>query len=174
MHSRNQTTVAWRHARPLLLLIPILFSGSAIACWQSPTTGPEEIKWDRRTCERCQMVISERRFATQLRETGSRRVQAFDDLGCALLWLDEQSIRRSREDVEVWVRSAAAGQWIDGHEARFEGNQHTPMQYGWAAGSAGGSSLQEVHEHIRETERSRRQGTQSGVGGIVGVEEGAR
>jgi len=30
-------------------------------------TGPTEIKWDRHTCERCRMVISDKHFAVQVR-----------------------------------------------------------------------------------------------------------
>lgn len=136
-------------------LLPFLVASLTVACWQSPTTGPREIKWDRETCERCQMVISERPHAVQIRETGERRVHAFDDLGCALLWLDERRVVDAKPHREVWVRDSAGAEWIDAHTAHFEHGHHTPMQYGWAVRDAG-SSLATVGERVREAERLRR------------------
>jgi hypothetical protein len=138
----------------MALILALLVSGPT-ACWQSPSTGPGEIKWDRQTCERCQMVISERRFATQVRETGQRRIHAFDDVGCALLWLDENDLSHSESAAEVWVRDAAGTQWIDGHRAYFESGLLTPMQYGFAP-AVEGLLLRAVHERVREEERRRR------------------
>jgi len=125
------------------------------ACWRSPTTGPGELKWDRQTCERCQMVISERRHAAQTRTVGDRRVHSFDDLGCALLWLDEQGLLAGAPEEEIWVRDQAGAQWVDAHGAHFESGQLTPMQYGWATASEG-AALSVVHERVREAERQRR------------------
>ena len=136
-------------------LLLLLVASLSLACWQSPTTGPGEIKWDRQTCERCQMVISERHHAVQTRRTGERAVHAFDDLGCALLWLDEHGGLDSRPRPELWVRHSAGTMWTDAHTARFEPGHLTPMQYGWVVAD-GGSLLQAVREQVREAERLRR------------------
>ena len=138
-----------------------LFSVGLIAfflagCWPSSNTGPGEIHWDRQTCERCQMVISERRHAVQIRELGERQTHAFDDLGCALLWLEEQGLLAgSDEGPEVWARATADGDWIDARAARFETGLTTPMGYGFGVADTG-ISLSEVQAQTIETERRRR------------------
>ena len=45
-----------------------------------------EIKWDRDTCVRCSMVISDRRFAAQLRGGPENTAFKFDDPGCLAFW----------------------------------------------------------------------------------------
>jgi len=145
--------------RTLLRLIPgILIAVLLAGCWSGSNTGPGEIHWDRQTCEHCQMVISERRHAVQIRKTGVRRTHAFDDLGCALLWLEEQGLLAgSDEEPEIWVRAAADGDWIDARTARFETGLATPMAYGFGVADRG-LSLGEVQTEVIETERRRRSG----------------
>ena len=46
-----------------------------------------EIKWDRETCLRCSMVISDRRFAAQVRGGPQDMVFKFDDIGCFVFWI---------------------------------------------------------------------------------------
>ena len=55
-----------------------------VACGVRPETGPVDPAWDRDTCERCAMILSDRRFAAQLRYAQDRTVRHFDDLGCAI------------------------------------------------------------------------------------------
>jgi copper chaperone NosL len=137
------------------LLVVILLAG----CWQGSNTGPGEIHWDRQTCEHCQMVISERRHAVQIRKTGVRRTHAFDDLGCALLWLDEQGLLSGNDGgIEVWARATADGEWIDARTARFETGLTTPMAYGFGVADRG-MSIDEVETEVIETERRRRSGS---------------
>lgn len=133
----------------------VIAAALLVACGQSPTTGPGEIHWDRQTCEHCQMVISERRHAAQLRAPGERNVHAFDDVGCALLWLDQQGLTDAEPPLEVWVRDTHDANWIDGRSARFDSGHPTPMQYGWATG-ARGLDLPGVHQRVREAEQKRR------------------
>lgn len=130
------------------------------ACWQGPTTGPGTVQWDRQTCDRCQMVISERRHAVQIRIPGQNETHAFDDLGCALLWLDDQGLEETEPDEssprrEVWVRDETGANWIDGYDARFEDGLPTPMAYGFGV-AEDGISLGVVQERVRDAERQRR------------------
>ncbi len=125
------------------------------ACWQSPTTGPSKIHWDRQTCEHCQMVISEKRHAAQIRVPGESTAHAFDDLGCAVLWLDEQAVTDNEPRHEVWVRDPTGTQWTDGHAAHFEDGLSTPMAYGFGTAESG-VSLDAVRDRVREAERLRR------------------
>jgi len=136
------------------VIVAVLVMG----CGQRSTTGPGEIHWDRQTCERCQMVISERRHAVQIREHGARRIHAFDDLGCALLWLEEQGLLPGSEGgPEVWAMDSKAGDWIDARDAHFEAGLTTPMAYGFGVANHG-ISLAEASVQVRETEQNRRSG----------------
>lgn len=44
--------------------------------------GMQPIKWDRDTCVRCNMVISDRRFAAEMHGGERDTVFKFDDIGC--------------------------------------------------------------------------------------------
>jgi copper chaperone NosL len=140
----------------LVLVFISVFVMSIAGCRQGSTTGPGTIHWDRETCEHCQMVISDRRHAVQIRLLGDRRTHAFDDLGCGLLWLDQRGLRAGGENgPEIWVKDSKAGDWLDGRSADFEAGLTTPMAYGFGV-SEGGLSLAEVQNAILETERRRR------------------
>jgi copper chaperone NosL len=136
----------------ILGLVITLLAG----CWQGSNTGPGEIHWDRQTCERCQMVISERRHAVQIRRLGEPGIHAFDDLGCALLWLDDQELDAGSEaKPEVWVKEPSATAWVDARVARFEAGMPTPMAYGFGTAEQG-ISLGEVEALVVEAEERRR------------------
>ena len=125
-------------------------------CAPDPGTGPRELVWDREPCERCRMAISDRQHAAEVRIADDRRVRAFDDLGCALLWLDEHGMR----PVEIFVRSRDGDRWLDGSELHYEGGRHTPMGYGFGAAASGapGRTLEEVWAEVRAMEDERRDG----------------
>jgi copper chaperone NosL len=136
----------------LILVLPLA------GCRPGSTTGQGEIHWDRQTCEQCQMAISERRHAAQIRKLGERRTHSFDDLGCALFWLDEQGLLAgSEQGPEVWVKEATDSKWIDARTARFEAGFSTPMAYGFGVADQG-MTLSEVQERVREKENGRRFG----------------
>ncbi len=101
------------------------------------------------------MVISERRHAVQTRTPGHHTAHAFDDLGCALLWVDEQGLAESDPPQEVWVRDAKDSQWISASSAQFESGFPTPMAYGFAT-TDHGVALEAVREQIRTAELGRR------------------
>jgi copper chaperone NosL len=105
------------------------------------------------------MVISERRHAAQVRKLGERRIHAFDDLGCALFWLDEQGLLAgSEKGPEVWVKEGTNSEWIDARSRRFEEGLSTPMAYGFGAADQG-LTLSAVQERVREKENGRRLGS---------------
>ncbi len=138
-------------------VIALLFILSA--CSGDPGTGPAEVKWDRDTCARCNMVLSDRRHAAQVRyrpADGSRvQLKKFDDLGCAVLWLDQQPWR-DQAGVEIWVNDRHSGEWIDARSAQYTPGSLTPMQYGLGAQSRAGPGtldFAQAREHIYEVER---------------------
>lgn len=106
-----------------------------VACSGEPDTGPVEIKWDRDTCERCRMVLSDRMHAAQIRGGASgekRRVYKFDDIGGAILWLEDKPWKDDAA-TEIWVTDFRDGHWIDGRKAFYLSGQLTPMDFGIGA-----------------------------------------
>lgn len=143
-------------------LLVILFIGATIllaGCSGDAGTGPVEVKWDRDACERCNMVLSDRHHAAQIRHTpaggGRSRVYKFDDIGCAVLWLDQRPWRQE-PGVEIWVTDHRSGDWLDARTAHYVTGQLTPMQYGLGAQpdpAPGSLSFTEAAEHIYRVER---------------------
>ena len=141
---RDVVIAAWLATVSLLLA----------ACSGDPGSGPVEVKWDRDVCQRCNMVLSDRRHAAQVRYTpgeGQRsQVQVFDDLGCAVLWLDRQAWRNDPA-VEIWVTDRQTGKLLDARTAYYLPGQLTPMQYGLGAQTehiAGTLDFAAAREHI--------------------------
>lgn len=127
-------------ALPALAAGPYL--GTLLAgCSSEPLTGPAEIKWDRDTCERCSMVISERPYAVQIRDP-MKKVHKFDDFGCAVVWKEHQTF--SDAEIEFWAVDAraepAGSKWLDARQAAYLGGKHSPMGYGFVAVAAGAAA----------------------------------
>lgn len=118
-----------RHGHGLAVLL-----GCALlaACQKDPGTGPVQVKWDRDTCERCRMVVSDRKYAAQVRGGPKRKAHHFDDIGCAVFWLKDQPWGRE-PGVEIWVTDYRGGQWLDATQACYVGGKTTPMYYGYGA-----------------------------------------
>ncbi len=92
----------------------------------------EAVHWDRDMCERCKMVLSERKYASEIINPKSGKVYKFDDIGCATLWLEEEHIPWSNQ-AKIWVTDAKTGEWLDAREALYTDDSITPMAYGIAA-----------------------------------------
>ncbi len=125
--------------RTLLQLVPAYAALSLVGgCSGEPSTGPVAVKWDRDACERCRMVLSDRRHAAQIRFTGPdgrSRVVKFDDLGCAMVWLQDKPWRGAA-GTEFWVNDHRDGRWIDARQAYYVSGHSTPMEYGIGAQDA--------------------------------------
>jgi nitrous oxide reductase accessory protein NosL len=129
------------------------------SCSGDPGTGPVEVKWDRDACARCNMVLSDRWHTAQIRYTPGEgspsEVRKFDDLGCALLWLDQQAWRE-RPGVEIWVTDHRDGRWLDARNAFYVTGQMTPMQYGLGAqteSAPGALDFAAARDHVYQVER---------------------
>lgn len=114
-----------------------------VGCGGEPATGPVAVKWDRVTCERCRMVLSDRHHAAQVRvkdPNGKSEIFFFDDIGCAVIWLNNQPWHddprvEKVEKAEIWVNDWRSGEWIDARAASYLLGQETPMQYSLSAQS---------------------------------------
>lgn len=104
------------------------------ACSREPETGPVELKWDRDTCVRCSMAISDRHYAVQVRGGPKKKVYKFDDIGCAVHWLKDQPWGNDTA-MEIWVTDFRSGKWLDARTARYVTGKRTPMGYGFGATS---------------------------------------
>lgn len=100
--------------------------------------GMVPFKWDRDTCTRCKMTISDRRFATQIRGGPNNMGFKFDDIGCATTW------RAEKLKVHPWMTDASTHfwvaefggkgeQWIDARGAHYLSGKTSPMGYNYAA-----------------------------------------
>jgi len=137
-----------------LLLALLLAPG----CGGAPDTGPGTVHWDRDACAHCNMGISDRRHAAQVRLVGARRPALFDDPGCALLWLHQQP-GDAAATASIWVVDPEGDGWVDARGARFADGAQTPMDFGFAPVSGvpeGSLTLDEVWQRIAEAERERR------------------
>ncbi len=122
------------------LLTPV--AGVLLAACSDDTAswpaGMLPIKWDRDTCARCAMVISDRRFAAEVRGAGTQQVAKFDDIGCAVTWCAEKTKQHpwlTEATTRLWVAEfAVRGQrWLDAKAAHFAPGPRSPMGYDLAA-----------------------------------------
>jgi len=113
----------------LLALLPIFaFNG----CEKKPLGAVQQMHWDRDMCERCKMAISERKFAVQIIDPKTGKDYKFDDIGCAVLWMDEMKIPWKNKAI-IWITDAKTGKWIDARKAKYADGAITPMAFGFAA-----------------------------------------
>ena len=105
------------------------------------STALQEVHWDRDMCQRCKMVTSDRHHTVQVINPKTGKAYMFDDLGCALLWFDEEKIAW-KDQAKVWITDNESGKWIDARSAYYDAGNVTPMAYGFAA--------HEKKEHIKK------------------------
>jgi len=156
MHEPHRRLFFRRVAVGGLLLTPL----AATLCACSKSSWPEgmvEIKWDRDVCARCNMVISDRRFAAQISGGPRGAVFKFDDIGCLLFWL------RDRSKSHPWMAEPGAKWWVaemHNHTERLEWldpqlahyvAKTSPMGYNFgavAAPQAGSMNFESMRKHI--------------------------
>jgi nitrous oxide reductase accessory protein NosL len=124
----------------LLIALLILMAVFISACGNDKATGVVEVKWDRDACDRCQMMLSERNFAAQIRvfpEGKRSKVYKFDDMGCAVLWLQSDDVQAKKygadPKTEIWVNDYQTKQWLNAKTAWYIKVQASPMNYGLGA-----------------------------------------
>jgi hypothetical protein len=116
-----------------ILLLSWLAIGILSGCGESRQKGEAaQVHWDRDMCERCKMVVSERKYAAEIVDPKTDKVYYFDDIGCAVLWLEEEKIPWA-DRAKIWVTDAKTGEWLDARTAKYTDDSITPMAYGIAA-----------------------------------------
>ena len=117
-----------RRALVLLAALPL-----AVAGCRKQNEGPEEIHYAREVCAMCGMIISDPRYAAEIRGGPDRALVKFDDIGDAVNWLDMQSWRNDPA-IEFWVMDSDTGtEWLDARTAFYMPGTVSPMDYGFAA-----------------------------------------
>ncbi len=115
-------------------LAPAVFLMLALTACQKDK-GPVEIIYGRDTCEMCGMIISEPRFAAEVRVVSDNKTHKFDDIGCAVNWLELQGVGLLGAK-EIWVMDNDNGKtWLDARRA-FYRKGRSPMNYNFAAVAA--------------------------------------
>lgn len=116
--------------------------------------GMVEVKWDRDTCVRCSMALSDRRFAAQVRGGPKDANFKFDDIGCVAFWLKAQPWGREAA-TRVWVADVGSRgnevQWLDAKKAHYVGGKISPMGYNFGAltaPQAGSIDYESMREHV--------------------------
>ena len=113
----------------VLLALALLLGG----CWGDPPTGPVPIKYGRDTCDLCRMIISDPRYAAEIRGGPGNHAYKFDDIGDGLLFLRQQAWKEDAK-VEIWVMDMDAGKiWLDARSAFYLPNKPSPMAHGFGA-----------------------------------------
>jgi len=88
------------------------------------------------------MALSDRKFAAQVRQPLAKgqipKVYKFDDIGCAVTWLEDRPWKEDKA-TEIWVVDHHTGGWIDARKASYVTGLVSPMGYGLGAqaGAAG-------------------------------------
>lgn len=114
--------------------------GGLSACGDDGTwpEGMAPIKWDRDTCVRCSMAISDRRFAAQVRGGPRNEALKFDDIGCATTYCSEKAkaLPWVNDPATRWWVAAFDGQgqvWLPARQAYYGRGPRSPMGYDHAA-----------------------------------------
>lgn len=139
-----------------VVLTPIAAALSACGGKGAWPEGMVEIKWDRDTCTRCSMVISDRRFAAELRGGPRETAFKFDDIGCAVVWMRDMAKEfpwMGEQGTRFWVADAGGigDKWLDARKAHFAGGSISPMAYNFAArayAEAGSVGFEDMRQHV--------------------------
>ena len=114
------------------LLIPLMIMILLVSCEKKISHEHQEMHWDRDMCDRCKMVISERKHAVQVINEKSGKAYKFDDIGCVALWFKEDSIQW-KDQAKIWITDIKTSKWIDARTAYYDTMNITPMAYGFGA-----------------------------------------
>ena len=118
------------------ILVLLILAGLA-ACGDKTDTDPRTVHYGEEVCERCKMIISDKRFAAQY-ITSSGESKKFDDIGCMIDDLKEAG-ERGVSPLAVYTADFGTGEWLDAGKAFYLENSElkSPMGYNIAAFGSG-------------------------------------
>lgn len=123
----------------LLNLLVLLTS-----CLQEGSITAVDPIWEKESCSRCRMVLSEKRYAVQ-RIFPSGEVHFYDDIVCAM------KHGHAHNDGKLYVRPYGGQEWIPAQDAKYLSGLMTPMHSGIGAVKEDGKmSYTDVIEHFKD------------------------
>ncbi len=153
-----------------------MFSFSA--CEKAGESGAHAVHFDRDMCEECKMVISDRHYAAQIVDTRQEKAYMFDDIGCLVLWMDENPLDWF-DSARIYVADSKSAEFIDAKTAYWTLGATTPMDFGLSASKTKPEtkvlSFEEARKEIfrsAETKDSRPMGTMKCGAGKCGAAMG--
>ena len=114
------------------VFLTLLIALSLLSCGKKDANAPKDPHFDRDMCERCKMVVSDRHHTVQTKDPTTKKVYFFDDIGCLVLWFEENKIAWS-DKAPIWITDAKTGEWIDARKAYYDSGNVTPMAFGFMA-----------------------------------------
>lgn len=127
----------------LHFIVLILFSILISSCVEGEAR-PQDPLWERESCARCRMVLSEKRFAVQ-RILATGETHYYDDIVCAM------KHSHTPDDGKVYVRPDGGDEWVPAEESTFEKGLRTPMNSGYGAVKSNGPvSYQEILHQYKD------------------------
>lgn len=95
------------------------------------TEKEHQIHWDRDMCERCKMVVSDRKNTVRMQDLSSKKYFVYDDIGCYVWWLERNP--KADNNTQTLINDSQTGEWIDIKTALYTAGNISPMGYGfWA------------------------------------------
>lgn len=137
-----------------LFIVSLLVITGFSGCEKKDPAALQEVHWDRDMCVRCKMVVSDRHHAVQVINVENGRSYMFDDIGCTILWFEEEEIEWAPK-AKIWITDIDTGKWIDARTAFYDTMNITPMAYGFAAHESK-ESIKEGEEIVDFEEMSKR------------------
>jgi hypothetical protein len=153
-----------KQRRTFLIFLSAVSALPLLACDRKIDISARTPVWDRDTCVRCKMALGDPRNSAQIIDPKTGNAFMFDDLGCAIAWLDENQ-PAWRSEAIVYVNDATDGAWLKLEDAVLAMPYITPMSFGIAAFSHREKveadktvvSAQEAEKIILDTVRERKQ-----------------
>ena len=114
------------------LLLITLLSLSFLGCEKQEQNGPHKIHYDRDMCAECKMVISDRNYAVQIVNPTNNKAYNFDDIGCAIIWMDQHD-EPWLDEAKLYVADHDTAELTVAREVYWAKGFTTPMDFGFAA-----------------------------------------
>ncbi len=115
-----------------VILFSVLLSVIVFGCNKTVNTEPKKVTYDRDLCERCKMQLVDRYHSAQIVNPEDGKSYPFDDLGCAVLWLDETT-PAWKDKALIYITDGKDGSWVEHKNAYYAEGYNTPMSFGIAA-----------------------------------------
>lgn len=91
---------------------------------------PLEFKDNQIQCPKCNMFLVGKKYTAET-VTSDGQTHFFDDVGCLVLWAQENV--KDDKSLVSWVYTLDSNRWVKSNSAFYSINDSTPMHYGFGA-----------------------------------------